>query len=172
MIRDGLVRLTRHWTKVQFRSPRRSDLLMFGLPRPGHFEGLSERQYEVALPITACVVRWGDTRKTMRHNNLHYLAAATIFGDRVTGGAGPPGSYASFQDSRPRNDVPRPVENRGFTSFRWIPVHPEPVLLRRAQNLPVYLFRRDGALRQYNNGPMSAPVRGSPREDGERRVTA
>ncbi len=108
----------------------------------------------------------------MSHNNLHYLAAATIFGDRVTGGAGPPGSYASFQDSRPRNDVPRPVENRGFASFRWISVHPEAVILRRAQNLPVYVLRPDGALRQYNDGPMSAPVRGFPREDGERRVTA
>lgn len=107
----------------------------------------------------------------MSHNNLHYFAAVTMFGDRVAGGAGPPGSCASFQDTRPRNDVPCPVKNGGFTSFRWMSVHPEAVLLRRAQNLPVYVLRSDGALKQYDDGPMSAPVRGYPRETGERRAT-
>ncbi len=79
-----------------------------------------------------------------------------------------------------------PVENRGFTSFRWMWVHPEAVPLRRAQNLPVYVLRPDGALKQYNNGvlrpdgapkqfndgPMSVSIRGYPQEAGERRVTA
>ncbi len=51
-------------------------------------------------------------------------------------------------------------------------VHPEAGLLRRARNLAVYVLRPNGALKRYNDGPMSAPVRGFPREDGERRVTA
>ena len=68
--------------------------------------------------------------------------------------------------------MPRPGENCGSMSFRWMSEHPAAVLLRRAQNLPIYMLRPDGALRQYSDGPMSAPVRESPREDGERRVTA
>lgn len=43
--------------------------------------------------------------------------------------------------------------------------------MRRAQNLPVYVLRPDGALKQYSDGPMSARVRGYPREPGERHVT-
>ncbi len=67
--------------------------------------------------------------------------------------------------------MPRPVENRGSTSSRRMSVHPEAGLLRRAQNLPVYVLRRSGALKQYHDGPMSALMRGYPQEAGERRVT-
>ncbi len=56
-------------------------------------------------------------------------------------------------------------------SFRRMSVHPEAGLLRRAQNLPAYVLRRSGALRQYNDGPMSAHMRGFSQEAGERRVT-
>lgn len=65
----------------------------------------------------------------------------------------------------------RPVENRGSTSFRWMSVRPEAVLLGRAQNLPVYVLRPNGALKQYNDGPTSAPIRRYLQEAGERRVT-
>ena len=67
--------------------------------------------------------------------------------------------------------MPRPGENCGSMSFRWMSEHPGAVLLRRAQNLPVYVLRPDGALKQYSDGPMSARVRGYPREPGERHVT-
>ncbi len=67
--------------------------------------------------------------------------------------------------------MPRPVENHGSTSFRWMSVQPEAVLLRRAQNLPVYVLRPNGALKQYNDGPTSAPMRRYPQEAEERRVT-
>ncbi len=107
----------------------------------------------------------------MAHNDLHYLAAVTMFGDRAFGGTVPPSFCASFQDSRPKNDVPRAVENRGSTSFGWMSVHPEAVLLRRAQNLLFYLLRPGGGLKQYSNGPMSAPIRRYPQDAGERRVT-
>ncbi len=107
----------------------------------------------------------------MAHNDLHYLTAATMFGSGWLEAAGPPSSSASFQDSRPKNDVLRPVENRGSTSFRRMSLHPEAVLLRRAQNLLFYLLRASGALKQYSNGPTSAPIRGYPQEAGERRVT-
>ncbi len=67
--------------------------------------------------------------------------------------------------------MPRPVENRGSTSFRWMSADPEAGLLRRARNLAVYVLRPNGALKQYNDGPMSVPVRGYSQEAGESRVT-
>ena len=50
-------------------------------------------------------------------------------------------------------------------------MHPEAGLLQRAQNLHVYVLRRSGVLKLYNDYPMGAPERGYPQEAGERRVT-
>lgn len=60
------------------------------LPLSGHFEGLSGRQDEMVVTITVAVVRYAGTRKGMTRNDLHYLAAATMFGDQVAGGCRAP----------------------------------------------------------------------------------
>ena len=63
------------------------------------------------------------------------------------------------------------AENRESASFRWMSAHPETVLLRTAQFLPVHVLRPDGALTQDKNDPTSAPIRRRPHDTGERRVT-
>ncbi len=90
---------------------------------------------------------------------------------RWLGVPGPRVLALAFRRPDLRIDMPRPVENRGSTSFRWMSVHPEAGLLRRARNLAVYVLRPNGALKQYNDGPISAPMRGYPPGDRRRRVT-
>ena len=69
------------------------------LPRSGHFEGLSRAPRRMVITHSQfAVVIYGDTRKGMTHNDLHYLAAAIMFGGQVTECVGTPSSCASFQD--------------------------------------------------------------------------
>lgn len=107
----------------------------------------------------------------MTHNNLHYLAAVTILAAGWLPAAGPSSPALAFMIADLGIDMPRPVESRGSTSFGWMSVRPEEGLLRRGRNLAVYVLRPNGALKQYNDGPMSAPIRGYPPGGRRRRVT-
>ena len=110
-------------------------------------------------------------RKTMTHNNLHYLAAVTILAAGWLEAAGPLSPALAFKVPDLGFDMPRPVENRGSMSFGWMSVSPEAGLLRRARNLAVYVLHPNGALKRYNDGPMSASIQGYLQEAGESRVT-
>ena len=103
----------------------------------------------------------------MTHNNLHYLAAVTILAAGWLEAAGPLSPALAFRIPDLGIDMPRPVENRGSTSFGWMSVGPEAGLLRRGRNLVVYVLRPNGALKQYNDGPMSAPYEDTRQEAGE-----
>ncbi len=54
--------------------------------RECRFEGLASAKTRWLLPNTVSAARYDDTRKTMAHNNLHYLAAATMFAGRLAEG--------------------------------------------------------------------------------------
>jgi len=84
----------------------------------------------------------------MIHNNLHYLAATITFGVQVGWGLSGPSSLAlalkipgpgllCLDPAR----IEDPCHSVGCQSI------PGAVLLRRAQNLPVYVLRPDGALK-------------------------